>query len=190
MSLRRKRIDFSVAFDELKRDMVKMFDFSGTGPVSGMGMYQLVYDICNSVPKPFAEKLYCAIAEFLREYAINVRQTILSQEQVVPLYAKYWEKYSTATFYLNDICGYLNGLIVKQRKGPGISEKRPFVGQSNYPRQDIQALANYIWKEQVVLEIKQRRRNKLMYQVLETIRQDREGAEVNFSVVHDTVLSL
>lgn len=42
MSLRRKRIDFNVAFDELKRDMVKMFDFSGTGPVSGMGMYQYV----------------------------------------------------------------------------------------------------------------------------------------------------
>jgi hypothetical protein len=40
MSLRRKRIDFDTAFDEFKRDLVKMFDFSGTGSVSGMGMYQ------------------------------------------------------------------------------------------------------------------------------------------------------
>ncbi|KAG0230091.1 Cullin-2 [Mortierella sp. GBA43] len=190
MSLRRKKIVFDVAFEELKRDMVKMFDFSGTGPVSGMGMYQLIYDICNSVPKPLAEKLYCAIAEFLREYAIGVQQTILVQDEIVPVYALYWERYSTATYYLNLICEYLNGLIVKQRKGPGISEKRPFVGQSNYPRQDIQALANQIWKDNVVLEIKKRQRNRLMNQVLETIRQDREGVQVNFSVVHDTILSL
>ncbi|KAG0287296.1 hypothetical protein BGZ98_004693, partial [Dissophora globulifera] len=139
MSLRRKRVDFNVAFEEFKRDLVKMFDFSGTGSVSGMGMYQLVYDICNSVPKPFYERLYCSIAEFLSEYAIGVRQAILSQEEVVPIYSMYWKKYYVATSYLNAICEYLNGLIVKQRKGPGISEKRPFVGQNNYPRQDVQA---------------------------------------------------
>ncbi|KAG0368158.1 Cullin-2 [Gamsiella multidivaricata] len=190
MSLRRKRIDFDVAFEEFKRDLVKMFDFSGTGTVSGMGMYQLVYDICNSVPKPFYERLYCAIADFLCEYAIGVRQAILVQDEVVPIYAMYWRKYSVATNYLNAICEYLNGLIVKQRKGPGISEKRPFVGQSRYPRQDVQALANQVWREHVVMEIKHRKQNRLMYQIFETIRQDREGKQVNSSVVHDAVLSL
>ncbi|KAF8933640.1 Cullin [Dissophora ornata] len=190
MSLRRKRIDFNAAFDEFKRDLVKMFDFSGTGSVSGMGMYQLVYDICNSVPKPFYERLYCAIADFLCEYAIGVRQAILSQEEVVPVYAMYWKKYYIATGYLNAICEYLNGLIVKQHKGPGVSGKRPSVGQSSYPRQDVQALANHIWKEHVVMEIKHRKRNKIMNQVFETICQDREGKEVNPSVVQDTILSL
>ena len=69
-------------------------------------------------------------------------QAILSQEEVVPVYAQYWKRYLTASDYLNSICDYLNGLIVRQRKGPGASEKRPYVGQSKYPRQDIQAVCS------------------------------------------------
>ncbi|KAF9087137.1 hypothetical protein BGX23_008323 [Mortierella sp. AD031] len=190
MSLRRKRIDFDVAFDEFKRDLVKMFDFSGTGSVSGMGMYQLVYDICNAVPRPFFEKLYCAIAEFLCEYAAGVRMAILSQDEVVPVYAVYWKKYSIATGYLNSICEYLNGRIVNQRKVPGVSERRLFVGQTNYPRQDVQALANQIWRDHVILEIKYRKHNRILYQIFETIRQDREGQPVNYAVVQEAILSL
>ncbi|KAI1303393.1 Cullin-2 [Mortierella claussenii] len=190
MSLRRKRIDFDVAFAELKRDVVKLFDFSGTDTVYGIGMFQLVYDICNSVPKPFVERLYCAIADFLCEYATGVREAILSQDEVVPVYATYWKKYYISTHCLDYACKYLNDQIGKQRKGPGISEKRPFVGQSNYPRQDIQALANQIWREHVILEIKHRKQDRLMYQIFETIRQDREGKEVNASVVRDSIFSL
>ncbi|KAF9918224.1 hypothetical protein FBU30_000313 [Linnemannia zychae] len=190
MSLRRKRIDFDVAFNEFKRDLVKMFDFSGTDPVSGMGMYQLVYDICIAVPRPFFEKLYCAIADFLCEYAAGVRMAILSHEEIVPVYAVYWKKYSIATGFLNSICEYLNGRIVNQRRVPGVSERRQYVGQTKYPRQDIQALANQIWREHVILEIKHRKHNKIMYQIFETIRQDREGRQVNYSVVQETILSL
>ncbi|KAF9903555.1 hypothetical protein EC991_003721 [Linnemannia zychae] len=190
MSLRRKKIDFDVAFNEFKRDLVKMFDFSGTDSVSGMGMYQLVYDICNAVPRPFFEKLYCAIAEFLCEYAAGVRMTILSHDEIVPIYAMYWKKYSIATGYLDLICQYLNGRIVSQRRVAGVSDRRLFVGQTNYPRQDVQALANQIWREQVILEIKHRKHNRILYQIFETIRQDREGQSVNYSVVQEAILSL
>ncbi|KAF9116089.1 Cullin-2 [Mortierella sp. AM989] len=190
MSLRRKRIDFNAAFGEFKRDLVKLFDFTGTGPVSGMGMHQLVYDICNAQPKPFSERLYCAIADFLCDYATGVCQAILSHDEVVPVYSTYWKKYSIATYCLNSICEYLNGQIVRTRRVAGVSEKRPFVGQSNYPRQDVQALANQIWREHVVMEIKHRKQNRIMYQIFETIRQDREGHQVNASVVQDTILSL
>ncbi|KAF9175577.1 Cullin-2 [Mortierella sp. AD011] len=189
MSLGRKRIDFNVAFDELKRDIVKMFEFTGTG-VSGMGMYQLIYDLCTAYPKPFSERLYCAIADFLCDYATGVRQAILSQDEVVPIYSAYWKKYSIASFFLNSTCNYLNDQIAKTRKMAGASEKRPFVGQSNYPRQDVQALANQIWRDYVVMEIKLRKQNRLMYQIFETIRQDREGHQVNSSVVQEAILSL
>ncbi|KAG0288181.1 hypothetical protein BGZ98_004352, partial [Dissophora globulifera] len=40
------------------------------------------------------------------------------------------------------------------------------------------------------MEFKHRKRNKIMYQIFETIRQDREGKEVNASVVQDAILSL
>jgi hypothetical protein len=65
----------------------------------------------------------------------------LSHDEVVPIYAVYWKKYSIATGYLNSICQYLNGRIVNQRRAPGVSERRPFVGQTNYPRQDVQAVS-------------------------------------------------
>ncbi|KAF9579538.1 Cullin-2, partial [Lunasporangiospora selenospora] len=190
MSLKRKKIKFDVAFKELKGDLVKMFDFSGTNPVSGMSLHQLVYDICTSVPKPLYETLYCSIAEFLVDYALEARKAILSQDEVVPTYAHYWNKYSTATVYLNCVCDYLNNQIVKIRKGPGISDRRPFVGQSNYPRQDVQALANQIWREHVIMEIKYRKQNRIMYQVFETIRRDRDGHQVNYTVIREAILSL
>ncbi|KAG0028351.1 hypothetical protein BGZ81_004802 [Podila clonocystis] len=191
MSLRRKRIDFNAAFEQFKGDMFKMFDFSGTSnSVSGMGMHQLVYDICNSIPKPFPEKLYCAIADFLVEYTIGVRKAILSHDEVVPTYSMYWKQYSIASYYLNMACEYLNGHITKQRRTVGAIGVHPFVGQSNYPRQDIQALAHQIWREQIVVEIKLRKQNRIMYQIFETIRQDREGRQVNYSVVQEAILSL
>ncbi|KAF9300995.1 Cullin-2 [Mortierella antarctica] len=191
MSLRRKRIDFNAAFEQFKGDMFKMFDFSGTSnSVSGMGMHQLVYDICNSIPKPFPEKLYCAIADFLVEYTNGVCKVILSHDEVVPTYAMYWKQYSIASYYLNMACEYLNGHITKQRRTVGTVGVHPFVGQSSYPRQDIQALAHQIWREQIVVEIKLRKQNRIMYQIFETIRQDREGRQVNYSVVQEAILSL
>ncbi|KAF9333405.1 Cullin-2 [Podila minutissima] len=191
MSLRRKRIDFNAAFEQFKGDMFKMFDFSGTtNSVSGMGMHQLVYDICNSIPKPFPEKLYCAIADFLVEYTNGVCKAILSHDEVVPTYAMYWKQYSIASYYLNMACEYLNGHITKQRRTAGTVGVHPFVGQSSYPRQDIQALAHQIWREQIVVEIKLRKQNRIMYQIFETIRQDREGRQVNYSAVQEAILSL
>ncbi|KAF9427117.1 Cullin-2 [Podila epigama] len=191
MSLRRKRIDFNVAFNQFKGDMIKMFDFSGTSnSVSGMDMHQLVYDICNSIPKPFPEKLYIAIADFLVEYTVGVRTEILNHDDVVPTYAMYWRQYSVASFYLNMACEYLNGHITKQRRVVGAIGVHPFVGQSNYPRQDIQALAHQIWREQIVIEIKLRKQNRTMNQIFETIRQDREGRQVNYSAVQEAILSL
>lgn len=59
----------------------------------------------------------------------------------MPIYAVYWKKYSIATGYLNAICEYLNGRIVNQRRVPGVSERRLFVGTTNYPRQDVQAVS-------------------------------------------------
>jgi len=40
------------------------------------------------------------------------------------------------------------------------------------------------------MEIKHRKQNRLMYQVFDTILQDREGKQVNYSVVQSTILSL
>ncbi|KAG0343849.1 hypothetical protein BG004_004956 [Podila humilis] len=87
-------------------------------------------------------------------------------------------------------CVYLNGHITKQRRTVGAIGVHPFVGQSNYPRQDIQALAHQIWREKIVVEIKLRKQNRIMYQIFETIRQDREGSQVNYSVVQEAILSL
>jgi len=80
-------------------------------------------------------------------YLFSCVKAILSQEEVVPVYAHYWERYNIASGFLNLACDYLNGLIVRQRKGPGATDKRPFVGQSKYPRQDIQAVKIHWWDD-------------------------------------------
>ncbi|KAG0243480.1 hypothetical protein BGW41_002020 [Actinomortierella wolfii] len=188
MSLRRKRVDFNAAFGLFKQNMVKMIDVTGT--VSANDMHQVVYDICNAQPKPLYEKLFIAIGDYLMEYTTEVRKEIMKQDEIVVCYATYWRKYAIATMYLNEICQYLNGLITRQRKGAGVSEKKPFVGTSNYLRQDIQSLANQIWKEQIVMEIKKRRQNRLLNHIFETIRQDREGKEIQYGPVQEAISSL
>jgi hypothetical protein len=51
-------------------------------------------------------------------------------------------------------------------------------------------LANQIWRDHVILEIKHRKHNRILYQIFETIRQDRDGQPVNYSVVQEAILSL
>ncbi|KAF9977996.1 hypothetical protein BGZ73_004121 [Actinomortierella ambigua] len=188
MSLRRKRVDFNTAFGLFKQNMVKMIDVTGT--VSANDMHQVVYDICNAQPKPLDEKLFVAIGDYLMEYTGEVRKEIIKQDEIVSCYATYWRRYAIATMYLNEICQYLNGLITRQRKGVGVSEKRPYVGTSNYLRQDIQSLANQIWKDQIVMEIKKRRQNRLMNHIFDIIRQDRDGKEIQYGPVQEAISSL
>ncbi|CAG8443676.1 9696_t:CDS:10 [Ambispora gerdemannii] len=196
MSLRPKKINFDKLFTEFKSDLEKIYNFSGLDRVSGMNMFQSVYDMCTATPKPYTEKLFCAIAYFLEEYTMRKKRvsengSILDHDDIVNAYAKEWSHYSLASDYSSRICDYLNKIMLKVKDTGGIpaSEKRKTVGDGKYRRQTVQALAYLIWKERVVDSIK-KFQDRLMYQIFEMIRRDRDGEDVVPDVVAEAIQSL
>ncbi|CAG8456136.1 9200_t:CDS:10 [Ambispora leptoticha] len=188
MSLRPKKINFDKLFTEFESDLEKIYNFSGLDRVSGMNMFQSVYDMCTATPKPYTEKLFCSIAYFLEEYTMRKKRNILDRDDIIKAYAEEWNRYSQASIYISRICDYLNRIMLKNKDTGGIpaSERRKTVGDGKYRRQTIQALAYLVWKERVVDFIKIR----LMYQIFEMIRRDRDGEGDVPGVVTEAIQSL
>ncbi|RUS20694.1 Cullin [Endogone sp. FLAS-F59071] len=152
--------------------------------------------MCTAIPKPFTEKLFTGIAKFLEDYTSDIRQHILEHDDIVTAYARDFEKYYLAADYANMLCDYLNRLLLKS-KDPSVThaDKRQTVGDGRYRRQTIQAvciqdLALLIWKDRVVYHIRDNDLNRLLYQVFEFIRRDRDGEEIPSDVVNVVVKSL
>ncbi|CAB4428705.1 unnamed protein product [Rhizophagus irregularis] len=193
MSLRSKRVVFEKVFAEFRQDLEKMFNFSGLDRVSGMKMYQLVYDMCTAAPRPHTEKLFNAIADFLNDYTIQIRESILDHDDVVSAYAREWKHYSLAAGYSSMMCEYLNKLLVngtKDNKSRGMVDKKTTVQGGNYRRQTVQALAYNIWKKQIVYTIKEKNSDRFMRQIFELIRRDRDGEDKVPDIVSDAIMSL
>ncbi|CAG8608507.1 6088_t:CDS:10, partial [Dentiscutata heterogama] len=148
MSLRPKRIVFDRTFPEFKQDLERLFNFTGLDQVSGMNMYQslpnkrLVYDMCTSSPKPHTNKLFNAIADFLTQYTIKIRRSILDHDDVVSAYAREWEHYRVASDVSSKICDYLNKLILRSKdpKGRSGADRHHPVEDGKYRRQTIHAV--------------------------------------------------
>ncbi|CAG8780117.1 17510_t:CDS:10, partial [Gigaspora margarita] len=139
MSLRPKRIVFDRTFPEFKQDLERLFNFTGLDQVSGMNI--LVYDMCTSSPKPHTNKLFNAIAEFLTQYTIKIRRSILDHDDVVSAYAREWEHYRVASDVSSKICDYLNKLILKEHnKGRSVTDRNHPVEDGKYRRQTIHAV--------------------------------------------------
>ncbi|KAJ3085451.1 Cullin-2 [Quaeritorhiza haematococci] len=183
MSLRPKKIDFAAVFGQFKSELTNMYNFSNVR-ISGIDMFQMVYDMCTAHPKPHTELLFNSIADFLAEHATNIEQKILQHDDIVSAYAHEWEKYKTASTYANIICEYLNRMLVKleppyrMKRGPQDGRSR-----SRQQRQSIEALAFYIWKERILHNIKVHHANRLVYQLMQIVRRDRDGETVPHEVV-------
>ncbi|RHZ52955.1 hypothetical protein Glove_454g2 [Diversispora epigaea] len=198
MSLRPKRIIFDKVFDEFKLDLEQLFNFSGLDRVSGMKMFQLVYDMCTASPKPYTYKLFNSIADFLTLYTIDVRKSILEHDDVTSAYSRKWKHYKLASQFSSMICEYLNKRILDntESKNRGIStataaaDKQQSVEDGKYKKQTIHALAYLIWKERVIYDIKSKHSDRLMYQIFEMIRRDRDGEDTVPDVVTDVINSL
>ncbi|RIB08915.1 Cullin [Gigaspora rosea] len=191
MSLRPKRIVFDRTFPEFKQDLERLFNFTGLDQVSGMNMYQLVYDMCTSSPKPHTNKLFNAIAEFLTQYTIKIRRSILDHDDVVSAYAREWEHYRIASDVSSKICDYLNKLIMKEHnKGRIGTDRNHPVEDGKYGRQTIHALAYLIWKERIIDDIRLKHSDRFMYQIFELIKRDRDGKDTVPNVVADAINSL
>ncbi|TPX64061.1 hypothetical protein SpCBS45565_g06144 [Spizellomyces sp. 'palustris'] len=189
MSLRPKRVDFNASFPAFRQELLNMFHCTtDRAKVSGIDMFQQVYDLCTSYPKPHTELLFQSIDDLLREHVSGVLQTILSRDDVVTAYARAWEKYRVAASYANIICEYLNRMLLKMRPPFG-DTKRPF-SHGRYLKLSVEALAFHIWKETVLEGLQTHHGNRLVFQLLDWIRQDRDGYLVLHDVIYNAINSL
>ncbi|CAG8591155.1 13153_t:CDS:10, partial [Acaulospora colombiana] len=149
--------------------------------------------MCTS-SKSYNTKLFNSIADFLTLHTIEIRKSILDHDDVVSSYAREFANYKIASESSSIICEYLNRLLLKNKN----DDKRQTVGDSRYKRQTIHALtfskpisklAYLIWKERVVYDIKHNHSDRLMYQIFESIRRDRDGEEQVPDVVAEVIRS-
>ncbi|KAL1931391.1 hypothetical protein VTP01DRAFT_9533 [Rhizomucor pusillus] len=191
MSLRRKPINFETKFNELAATFDAIFSFSAleSKGVSGMNMYQLVYDMCNAIPRPYTDRLFAGVAEYIDRHTMHVCETILSHDDIATAYAREFERFEVAAADVSRGCDYLNRLV-----SPGdrvsASERRPTIINGKYKKQNVQALAMSLWKNNVLFTIRDHFQNRLFYQVFEMIRRDRDGYEAPHSTIKTVVTSL
>ncbi|KAI9261530.1 Cullin [Phascolomyces articulosus] len=191
MTLRRKLINFDKKFEELRLTLDSIFCFSTVDAhrISGMNMYQLVYDMCNAIPRPFTDRLFAGIAEYIDKHTTAVCERILIHDDIVTAYAHEFERFELAAGEVSRGCDYLNRLISQASMGSGI-DRRPTVVDGKYRKQDVQALALSLWKSNILFTIRDRYQNRLFYQVFEMIRRDRDGNEASYSTIKTVVTSL
>ncbi|ORX96529.1 Cullin 1a [Basidiobolus meristosporus CBS 931.73] len=193
MSLRPKRINFEKTFTEFEKNLIALYNLFGFTKVSGMTMIQLVYDLCTARPRPYTERLFNSIANFLVERSKSLKESILEPEEIILAYAKEWDKYAKASQYTDSVCQYLNKLMTQKEIEADFEEdsqnaNEPVAG-GKYLKQSIKALAYFIWKEQVINEIKMLNGNRLVYQILDMIKRDRDGEEIEYQPVREAISS-
>ncbi|KAJ3150527.1 Cullin-2 [Geranomyces michiganensis] len=159
--------------------------------MSGIDMFQTVYDLCTAHPKPHSERLFQSIGEFMAQHASLTLEYIVQQDDLVTAYATAWEQYRIASGYLDVICEYLNRSILKLKLPYGAAATRGMLGgPGRFPSMSIEALAYHIWKDRVLLVLHKYHGNGLVYQLLDAIRRDRDGETVAYAYVSQAVFSL
>ncbi|KAJ3036581.1 Cullin-2 [Rhizophlyctis rosea] len=186
MSLRPKRVNFEAIYTVFEEVLTNMYDFANV-KISGIDMFQQVYDMCTAHPRPYTEQLFASLGRFLSDRCAGCAASILLHDDIVTAYAAEWEKYRIASSYINIICQYLNRMLVKM-KNPH-SNSNNLAGDSRYRKMSIEALAFAIWKDRVLHEINFIHANRLIYQLLEMISKDRDGQTISNDVVRKAINS-
>ncbi|KAI7901142.1 Cullin [Cokeromyces recurvatus] len=195
MTLRRKAIDFNEHFSQLIEMLNGIFAFnSKQQQIKGMTMYQVVYDMCIAIPRPFTEKVFIGIAEYLDQHTLNECKRILKHDDIVTTYARAFKQFALAAEYMSRGCCYLDRIITSpaySTNGRSQSGHQNYLSSGKYKRQHVEALALQLWKSNVLFIIRDRYQNKLFYQVFELIRQDRDGEDdAPHSIIKTVVTSL
>ncbi|CAO3618169.1 unnamed protein product [Cunninghamella blakesleeana] len=157
----------------------------------GITIYQLVYDMCNAIPRPFTDRVFNGIAEYLDRYTTQICQSILSHDDIVSAYARAFEQFELAMVNVSNSCCYLDRIITpKNMTNIGPDHRSAALSSGKYKKQNVQALAMSLWKSNVLFYIRDRYQNRLFYQVFEMIRRDRDEENASHSTIKTVVTSL
>ncbi|KAG1175897.1 hypothetical protein G6F70_001922 [Rhizopus microsporus] len=181
LCLQRKPINFEEHFSQLIDMLNGIYSFSQKQPqIKGMTMYQIVYDLCVASPRSFSDKVFSGIAEYIDAHTVNQCRFILSHDDVVTAYANAFERFALAAEYMSRGCCYLDRIHSTSQLNRG----------GKYKKQNVEAVALLLWKNNVLFTIRDKFQNKLFYQVFEWIRQDRNGIEAPHNIIKSVVTSL
>lgn len=109
----------------------------------------------------------------------------MAAQDIVQAYATAWEKFKSASDYANMICEYLNKTLERR-----IKVQRSLTNDSRYRKMSVEALAYVIWKDQIVCEIRDNCSNKLLENLMLSIRKGRDGEIIQHQPIKATVDSL
>ncbi|KAI8342303.1 Cullin [Chlamydoabsidia padenii] len=147
--------------------------------------------MCNAIPRPFTDKVFNGIAEYLDKHTTQVCQSILAHDDIVTAYAKAFELFEMAADDISRSCYYLNRIIApKNSKNFGPEHRTSAISTGKYRKQNVEALALSLWKTNVLFYIRDRCQNRLFYQVFEMIRRDRDHGDAPHSIIKTVITSL
>lgn len=110
---------------------------------------------------------------------------MLTHDDIVTSYARAFERFALAAEYMSRGCCYLDRINTSNS-----SSGRNASTIGKYRKQNVEALALLLWKNNVLFTIRDKHQNKLFYQVFELIRQDRDGDDAPHGTIKSVVTSL
>ncbi|KAI8089896.1 Cullin [Halteromyces radiatus] len=147
--------------------------------------------MCNAIPRPFTDKVFNGMAEYIDKHTTQVCQSILAHDDIVTSYAKAFEQFELAADDVSRSCYYLNRIIAPKNSTHAGPDHRPSaISGGKYRKQNIEALALSLWKSNVLFYIRDRCQNRLFYQVFEMIRRDRDEDDALHSTIKTVITSL
>ncbi|CAG7835527.1 unnamed protein product [Allacma fusca] len=189
MSLKPKKVDFTVTWNALKRTIEGVVTLSKVPRVEWNDRFTDVYSLCVAHPDPFTNQLYSETKEFLTRHVQSLREQIIQFENnsdLLKVYHEMWIKYSQGVSYLNKLYSYLNQQHVKKSKLSEADLTYGGIGDLPGHMVEIGELGLEIWRLEMLEKIK----DNLIELVLEAIRIDRKGdSAVPTTVVNGVIQS-
>lgn len=148
-----------------------------------------VYHLCVSCQEPMGPRLHREIRNFIELYVQELYQQVTqveSRERHLKQYFRHWQNYSNAVEHLNLLFSFLNSHVVKKQK---YSEVHIDFAQYGIDYEDhlfeVGEVALDIWQHQMI----QPQANELVQLLLDEIKRDRMGEEVDRVVIKEIISS-
>ncbi|XP_005109508.1 cullin-2 [Aplysia californica] len=187
MSLKPRRVDFDATWKLLRETLEGVITCGSVQRVTWNDRFSDVYKLCTAVPEPHGDSLYTSTKEFLEDHVRNLHKDIVAsgEDHMLEMYHKHWERFNTGAGYLNQLYGYLNNTYIKKQKYSEADMNYGVFPVDADCLLEIGELAKDTWKNLMIDPIK----NKLVILILSEIAKDRNGYDVNQTVIHSVVTS-
>ena len=148
--------------------------------MKGMPMIEDIYALCTAQPKPFSEKLYYTLKEFLSDHVKAIGKNMMdSDSDVLSDYRNRWKTYRSGLLYIHHIFRYLNNNWIRKTVEDGRNRLGGlFQSDSSLSTKEVHevyTLGLHLWKDEVFVVMKDR----LIKKVIELVTAQRDGERID-----------